>query len=528
MGTLQANGLLNPATVQVFYGTASGTTITISSFAPGYSDLGNAIGDVVVLKPTTEWANLVSSFVTTGAGAGAAGWNSIGTTPVYNSNNGNKEFTVKYAADLRNTLSPGMKMSVTRAVAPPTQCMAFSSASSQYATKASPSGITFTSAFTCEAWVYLNSYPATGATAHIINRFNNAGTSGGWFFFVRNSGVLVGGFASGSNFTQNETYQSLPLNQWVHVASTVNATTKTITLYINGVAVPAQQTFSAASAVAQDTVDLRIGATGATPANTYFNGYISEARVWSAAQTATQIQNNMAINCVGNETNLVALFQGNGNFNDLTSNANNLTATGGAIATQANNPYNAIEYFSVIAVSYSAPNTTLTLDGGTMNALPNQTLNSPQYSTSANPFGLPTNLKKYVRYVPVCASFATSVQSATQIPGLIKAITIPAGAASVKVTAYAYFMAVNAAGSNNFLSIWQGSNGPSGSGSVNLSTAQVTATAANSGASALAEADITGASGNQTFSVGYHVSGNTGTLYAAPSAPAFLKIECDL
>ena len=59
-GTLQPDGTLNPTTVQVFYGTASGTTITITSFAAGYTDKGNAIGDVVVLKPTTEWANIVA------------------------------------------------------------------------------------------------------------------------------------------------------------------------------------------------------------------------------------------------------------------------------------------------------------------------------------------------------------------------------------------------------------------------------------------------------------------------------------
>lgn len=59
-GTLLSSGKLDPTTVQVFYGTASGTTITITSFAAGYTDKGNTAGDVVVIKPSTEWANLVS------------------------------------------------------------------------------------------------------------------------------------------------------------------------------------------------------------------------------------------------------------------------------------------------------------------------------------------------------------------------------------------------------------------------------------------------------------------------------------
>jgi hypothetical protein len=60
-GTLLSTGKLDPTTAQVFYGTASGTAITITGWAAGYTDKGNAIGDVVVLKPTTEWANVVAS-----------------------------------------------------------------------------------------------------------------------------------------------------------------------------------------------------------------------------------------------------------------------------------------------------------------------------------------------------------------------------------------------------------------------------------------------------------------------------------
>jgi hypothetical protein len=69
-GTLQANNTI--ASPQVFYGTASDTEITINSFAPGYTDLGNSAGDVVVIKPTTEWANLVAQFVADLLGTGTA------------------------------------------------------------------------------------------------------------------------------------------------------------------------------------------------------------------------------------------------------------------------------------------------------------------------------------------------------------------------------------------------------------------------------------------------------------------------
>lgn len=67
-GTLQANNTI--ASPQVFYGTASGTSVTIGSFAAGYTDLGNSAGDVVVIKPCTEWANLVGTHINNITGGG--------------------------------------------------------------------------------------------------------------------------------------------------------------------------------------------------------------------------------------------------------------------------------------------------------------------------------------------------------------------------------------------------------------------------------------------------------------------------
>ena len=52
-------GYLDPATMVVFYGHLSGANIIIDSFADGYSDIGNAVADVVVLKPTTAWVDVL-------------------------------------------------------------------------------------------------------------------------------------------------------------------------------------------------------------------------------------------------------------------------------------------------------------------------------------------------------------------------------------------------------------------------------------------------------------------------------------
>lgn len=339
----------------------------------------------------------------------ATGWNNLTFPLTYSANNGTKEFTVTTPNNLTSTLSPGMRLSIARSVTPPTQCMAFVSASSQYATKASPSGITFTGAFTCEAWVYLQSY--TGQQQFVIGRTDNS--TGGFALLITASGQPEVIYGASSNFTSFASYQSLPLNRWVHVACVVTSVSgKTGAVYINGALVPSTSPNTAATTLTQ-TSNLTIGAAGTGAANTFFNGYISEARVWSTNQTQSAIQSNMAINLVGNETNLVALFQGNGAFTDATSNANNLTANAGAIATQANNPYHATEYALVTNVSYVNPTTTLTLFTGTDYVIPNQTLNSPQYATTKTPLNFPSGRDKWIvdQFSRVLGSQSSPVQN---------------------------------------------------------------------------------------------------------------------
>ena len=59
-GKLGPSGILDNTTVQVFFGHLSGADIIIDSFAPGYTDKGNSVADIVILKPTTAWADEVA------------------------------------------------------------------------------------------------------------------------------------------------------------------------------------------------------------------------------------------------------------------------------------------------------------------------------------------------------------------------------------------------------------------------------------------------------------------------------------
>ena len=87
VGDVDGTGAFVPATVTVFNGILSGGNIEITSFAPGYTDLGNVSGQIVVLKPTTAWSNEVASTLGVAHNDnGSLKANSVTTTALADSN----------------------------------------------------------------------------------------------------------------------------------------------------------------------------------------------------------------------------------------------------------------------------------------------------------------------------------------------------------------------------------------------------------------------------------------------------------
>lgn len=62
-GTLGANGLITPASKRDFRGRVSGADIIIDAMETGSVDDGNVIGQVIIVKPNTSWANRVATFI---------------------------------------------------------------------------------------------------------------------------------------------------------------------------------------------------------------------------------------------------------------------------------------------------------------------------------------------------------------------------------------------------------------------------------------------------------------------------------
>lgn len=357
-------------------------------------------------------------------GLGAAAVNGWEVSPYTYSvtsgyNKGNKEFEITVAnADVTDEYSPGMRLRLQRGTAAPTQCADLESGSSQYASKTTPSGLTFTDDYTLEAWVKPESYPTTSGS--IVSRYD--GSTGFVLDILPSGQVRIVGAAATTDL--GTSYQSLSLNLWAHVAATLDMSGSASTIYINGVSVPLTYTNGAATSITQ-AGNLQVGAANGTA---FFDGKISDVRVWNVVRTATQIRDNMNQQLVGSETNLVAYFKLNGNFNDSTANANNLTASGGAVATDTDNPMKTTEYAIITKLAYSAPNTTLTVYTGTDHNIPNMTLTAPYYSTQRAPYGFPSDENKWIVETVIQISETVAIGAIdTWVASLGGKLSVPTG-----------------------------------------------------------------------------------------------------
>lgn len=346
-------------------------------------------------------------------------------------NKGQNEYDLTVAnQNVTSLLSPGMRLRLERSTTAPTQCADFESSSSQYASKATPAGITFTDDFTAEAWVKPEAHTAAAAT--IIAR-RNASTDGFQFRLEANGQVSIFGLRIAANNRIVSSVYSLSMGKWSHVAASMDNSANSHAIYINGVSVNVTNTTTGTitAIVQQAATPLVVGAyaTGTEP----FDGKMCEVRLWSAVRTATEIRDNMNQVLVGNETNLVAYFPFNGNFEDSTANNNDLTASGGVIATNTDNPFLDTQYAIVTKVAYSAPHTTVTVTTGNAHLIPNMTLNSPHYSVQKVPYGFPAGKNKWffeaISYNLSVITLGTSYTA----PSYAEKLAVPTGAWDVSL-----------------------------------------------------------------------------------------------
>lgn len=381
-----------------------------------------------ILQFADQEGNLLTQPVRDALGLGTSdvdGWEVAPYTFQVSSgyNHGNREFEVVVPnADVTDEYSEGFKFRFQRNTAPGTQCVDLESSSSQFARKTTPTGHSFTDDFTCEIWVKPESTVANGGLMSCKTATN------GWQLDTDNGRVrLIGSNGGASNIRYIAGYHSLVNDEWTHVAATLDMSGSTGTLYYNGVSLAVQfLTGGTSPSALVQAGNFEIGAiTGAA----FFDGKLSDARLWNVVRTATQIRDNMYQQLVGNETNLIGYWKLSGNFDDSTSNVNHLTGQAGAVATSTDNPFNLTEYAVLVKKEFSSPNTILTFATPQGGGIPNMTLIAPYYSAQDTPYGFPASRVLWdINYNWIGAAVHTTASIAAtwdDMTGLT--VTIPIG-----------------------------------------------------------------------------------------------------
>ena len=336
----------------------------------------------------------VQASVSTAGTSNTTGWVTGLATPNTVAYNGNHSYTCTInGTDLTGTISKGMRLMFTRLVAAPTQSTSLNG-STQYYSKASPTGMGATDNITASAWIKLTSY----ASAGICSRSN--GTTDGWNFYINGSGQLImnGARAADDSVTS---YQSVPLNKWVHVAASINSAGTAGAIYIDGVLVPSLYTNNANSGFAAPTQSFLVGAIQANSPTFFFPGKIAQVAVYNAVISAATILASISQTLSGSETSLISAYSFNGVITDLNANANNLTANGSAVATATDSPFaqgataGTLEYGIVTSATFST-NTTLTVQVPEGCAIPTSGgVSAVSYSSVAVPYGFPKQTAKW-------------------------------------------------------------------------------------------------------------------------------------
>lgn len=385
--------------------------------------------------------------------------------------------------------------------------------------------MTFTDDFVVSAWVKLTSY----ADSSIVSRWN--GTSG-WFLRTNPNGTVTlrGTNAAAGNRRDVTTYQSLPLNKWVHIAAQLDMstyTTSTTTCYImlDGVDVPCalDQGGTNPTALVQ-AGNLEVGTYNA---GYFFPGKIAQVAIYSAKVTQANIRATISQGLSGTETSLVSAYSLSNSVTDLnTSNANNLTAQNSAATTNADSPFGGqaggtisatLDYGEVTSVTSN----TIVVRANDTSTIPTAGgISAVSYSSSYQPYGMPIQ-SNVLGHTLLCNSFSTAATSPTQISGLSVSVTIPAGGAKVKITIYTMYVLNTTATAANNITLWDGTVGSG----TQLTLQGVTTPIISSATPLTAQWVGTVPAGSKTYNAAIHTNTGTTSFYGAADSPGFILVE---
>jgi hypothetical protein len=142
--------------------------------------------------------------------------------------------------------------------------------------------------WTMEAWVYLSS--ATGSKV-VLGKFDPGGASQDVSYSIRIQGAgIYAQIGNGSTVVDTALY-TLPLNTWTHVTYVwKNVATNSLEAYVNGA--NAGSVSHSFASVLNTSSNLYIGSYNGGEYSQYMNGRIGITRLYNAALTAAEVQQN--------------------------------------------------------------------------------------------------------------------------------------------------------------------------------------------------------------------------------------------
>lgn len=219
----------------------------------------------------------------------------------------------------------------------------------KYAVSAGSTDFYITNAITMEAWVYPISDCVTETFCHVVRKetaYTLAIKNGTWQYAL--NGAAAGWYWSDTGITAQ-------LNQWQHIALVRQASSSTVTFYLNGKSLYSGTSGAIGTGVFNSTNNnFNIGAMTNDVSNINqtpiysFLGSIDEIKVWQVARTASEVVTDMNNYGPTSNTNLKLYYD----FNDVsgTSLTNKaLGATSTTTLTLKNSPtFTSIETSTVV------------------------------------------------------------------------------------------------------------------------------------------------------------------------------------
>jgi parallel beta-helix repeat protein len=214
-----------------------------------------------------------------------------------------------------------------------------------YLYTADPTHLEGMTAFTIECWVYRQASGHMEFVSKHYRQFSLYISSSNYFGLYKGYTYdLYGSYGSG--------YQ-VPVNEWHHLA--VSWEGSVIKFYVDG-QYYSQTVNVPHTPIPNNSYNFEIGCR-ASDHNHWFNGYLSEVRIWDYSRSDTDISVHMNTQLTGTETGLLGYWPLKNNANDYSSYALNLTGSGNIYYANVSIPtvFDEIPYYLPNGYFYTVP-----------------------------------------------------------------------------------------------------------------------------------------------------------------------------